>query len=155
MSSRMLVGEVVDLKYYEVELERIKRISENLSNELRQCRDQFARMKMERDALMQATDGLRKLFAPLWGELQNVPVGVDVVGVPASNSNARIESAKRRMPGRPAEFIDLLLEHGPMNVTNFVTLAKCSKQTVYNVLSKLGQAGIVESSGGRYSLKEQ
>ena len=62
---------------------------------------------------------------------------------------------KRRMPGKPSEFIDLLLEHGPMNVTNFVTLARCSKQTAYNTLSKLSQAGIIQNNGGKYSLKEQ
>ena len=136
------------------ELERLRGMVKDLTNRMHDCRAEVSKLKLERDAMVQAGGGLRKLLAPLWGELQDVPVGVNVVGV-AGGSNPRIESAKRRMPGRPAEFIDLLLEHGPMNVTNFVTLARCSKQTAYNILSKLGQAGVVQNQGGSYSLKEQ
>jgi hypothetical protein len=135
------------------DLNRLRDQNLHLANQLADCRAEFARMKMERDAMFQAVGGLRKILAPLWGELENVPAGIDVVSTPAT-PNLRIESAKRRMPGKPAEFIDLLLEHGPMNVTNFVTLARCSKQTAYNTLSKLSQAGIIQNNGGRYSLKE-
>lgn len=133
------------------ELDRLRRVNAQLDEALRQTRNEFAQMKMERDAMMQAVSGLRRLLAPLWGELRDMPAGDAPVGASAS----RWEAAKRRMTGKPAMFIDLLLEHGPMTITNFVTLGRCSKKTAYNTVSKLSQAGIVQNTGGgRYSLKE-
>jgi hypothetical protein len=150
MSNLQLTGQIMS----DEDLNRLLDMNNRLASQLADCRAQLAQMKLERDAMVQAVGGLRKLLAPLWGELQEIPAGVSVEGFLPSQKQ-RWESAKRRMPGKPSEFIDLLLEHGPMNVTNFVTLARCSKQTAYNTLSKLTQAGIIQNSGGKYSLKEQ
>jgi hypothetical protein len=147
--SNLLTGHVVTGD----EISRLLDLNNHLSNQLNECKAAFARMKMERDAMFQACTGLRKILAPLWGELENVPVGVDVVGVPASNS--RLESVKKRMPGKPAELIDLLQEHGPLSVTNIITIARWGKNSVYQTVSKLMQAGIVVNNGGKYTLKEQ
>lgn len=155
MTDKFLTGEVVDplVDHYEKELERIKGISQRISNDLHDCRDAFNKVKLERDALLQATAGLRKLLAPLWGELQNVPVDVTLTGIPAQ-PNTRIEAVKRSMPGKPAELIDLLLVHGPMSVTQIITIARWGKNSVYQTVSKLMKAGIVANNGGKYTLKE-
>jgi hypothetical protein len=115
-------------------------------------------LRLERNKTGQIEAGareLRRILSPLYRALQAVFGELDAMGIQdgAVTTDSRWDSAKQRMPGKPAEFIDLLITHGAMNVTNFVTLAHCSKQTAYNVLSKLGQAGIVESNGGKYSLK--
>lgn len=134
------------------ELDRLRRVNAQLDEALRQTRNEFSQMRMERDAMMQAVSGLRRLLAPLWGELQDLPAAT--ADAPVRESASRWEAAKRRMPGKPAMFIDLLIEHGPMTITNFVTLGRCSKKTAYNTVSKLSQAGIVQNISGRYSLKE-
>lgn len=136
------------------ELDRLRRVNAQLDEALRQTRNEFSQMKMERDAMMQAVTGLRRLLAPLWGELQDVPAGDAPVPQGTGASTSRWEAAKRRLGGKSAMFIDLMIEHGPMTITNFVTLGRCSKKTAYNTVSTLSQAGVVQNIGGRYSLKE-
>jgi hypothetical protein len=125
------------------ELDRLRRVNAQLDEALRQTRNEFSQMRMERDAMMQAVSGLRRLLAPLWGELQDLPAAT--ADAPVRESASRWEAAKRRLGGKSAMFIDLMIEHGPMTITNFVTLGRCSK---------LSQAGIVQNISGRYSLKE-
>lgn len=153
MSSRLLVGEVVDP--LADDLDRLQRLTADQQNQIVDLRDALAQVKLERDTLKQATDGLRRLLAPLWGELQHIPQSATVVGTTVSGSDPRLESAKKRMPGKPAELIDLLLEHGPMTVTNIIAIARWGKNSVYQTVSKLMKAGIVVNNGGRYTLKEQ
>lgn len=148
-----LPGEVIGIQS---ELDRLSEINATLSEHLQHCRETFATVQAERDALLEAMKDVRNMLAPFYKTLRilfnDFDSAIAVTGF--AQPSVKIESAKRRMPGKPSEFIDLLLEHGPMNLTNFVTLAKCSKQTAYNTLSKLSQAGIVQSSGGKYFLKE-
>jgi hypothetical protein len=88
------------------ELDRLRRVNAQLDEALRQTRNEFAQMRMERDAMMQAVSGLRRLLAPLWGELQDLPAAT--ADAPVRESASRWEAAKRRMPGKPAMFIDLI-----------------------------------------------
>jgi hypothetical protein len=47
------------------ELDRLRRVNAQLDEALRQTRNEFSQMRMERDAMMQAVSGLRRLLAPL------------------------------------------------------------------------------------------
>ena len=137
----------------DTELERLRDLTVHLTNQLHDCRAEFQVMKLERDAMVRAVSGLRNLLAPLWGEVQNVPVDVTVVGVPAATSS-RLESVKKAMPGKPAELITLLQEHGPMSVTQIITLAHWGKNSVYQTVSKLMKAGYLVNNGGKYTLTQ-
>lgn len=152
MALPLLEGEVVD-DGRDQEVESLKEQIRDLESQLADALAATAREK--RNAAL-AMGNLRRQLSPLYQALRSVFGELDAAGVgdeTAPSTDARWESVKKRMPGRPAEFIDLLLVHQPMNVTQFVTLAKCSKQTAYNILSKLGQAGVVTNAGGRYSLR--
>jgi hypothetical protein len=62
-------------------------------------------------------------------------------------------SWKQKMPGKPAEFIDLLLLHGEMTAAQLKAAAHCSSDTVYQVIYKLNAAQLINKNGGRFSLK--
>jgi len=63
-----------------------------------------------------------------------------MTGQGAVQGDPRRELRKRRLPGRPAEMIGLLLVNGSMSVKSLMVAMHCGKDTVYQ-------------SGGRYSLK--
>lgn len=153
MSNTLLLnGEVEDAGFDEIQSLN-ERILE-LEGELRVARLQAANAK--RDATL-AMGNLKKQLSPLYRALQQVFGELESVGIEDGGSpqtNARWESWKKRMPGRPAEFIDLLLVHGTMSVKQFMAAAHLGQNTVYGIVSKLGQAGVVSNNGGRYSLSE-
>jgi hypothetical protein len=76
-----------------------------------------------------------------------------MTGQGAVQGDPRRELRKRRLPGRPAEMIGLLLVNGSMSVKSLMVAMHCGKDTVYQAASKLGRAGVIVNSGGRYSLK--
>ena len=61
---------------------------------------------------------------------------------------------KQKLPGKPAEIIQALLEHGEMSVAQIRVAAHCGQQTVYDVTSKLNKLGLLNKNGGKYSLKQ-
>lgn len=150
-ANKLLPGEVIDPLADELD---------RLRNDLDQCRNAFTEMrqerdqyKSERDAMIQAVSGLRRLLAPIWGEVQGMSA-MEMFEPAPQRSNSRFDAAKKRMPGKAAELIDLLLEHGPLTVTNIKALAKWGNSSVYDTCSKLMRAGIVVNNGGKYTLKE-
>ena len=64
------------------------------------------------------------------------------------------KSWQEKMPGFPAKFIEVLLEHGEMTVPQLKIAAHCGSNTVYGVISKLHGLGLINKNGGKYSLKE-
>ena len=118
-------------------------------------------LRIERLKVGQAEHGvkeLRRLLLPLHRALLGVFGEIDSMGIAdggaSPQSNPKWESWKQRLPGRPAEFIDLLLVHGTMTIKQFMAAAHCGQDSAYKTVSRLGQAGVTVSSGGRYSLKE-
>lgn len=161
MSTKPLMLESETVKAVADPYEEIVR----LRNEVTDLRHQLAASQEEarqaKGAAFVATSNLRKQLSPLYNALRQVFGELDAIS-PADNgapgvppqSNAKWESWKQRMPGRPAEFIDLLLIHGTMTIRQFMAAAKCGEQSAYKVTSKLGQAGLIVNNGGRFSLKQ-
>ena len=150
----MLSGEVVDPlsdRIAELEAE-----NESLREELGMSQRQVLEAKRE---AARAVAKLRQTLKPLYESMRLLFGEMDAVageepGSPAAAAgDPRWESWKRRLPGRPAEMIDLLLLHGSMSVKNLMAAMHCGKDAVYQAASKLGQAGVIVNSGGRYSLK--
>lgn len=110
---------------------------------------------------VQGVAGLRKQLTPLYRALQAVFGEFDALGVSADDEagvprkhSAIWDSWKEKMPGMPARFIQVLLEHGDMNAAQLRIAAKCGNQTVYDTIHKLNKAGLIEKNGGRFSLKK-
>ena len=149
----MLEGEVIDplperIAELEAENDGLRADLQAVQRQLLEARREAARAVAKlRQVLKPQYDALRMLF----GEMDAI-LGEETPEAP--KSNARWESWKQRMPGRPAEMIDLLLLHGSMSVKNLMAAMHCGKDAVYQAASKLGQAGVITNNGGRYSLKD-
>lgn len=151
-SPLMLNGNVEDLEAGEIQ--RLHDRIGELEAELRQARLQASTAKRSAEIAM---GNLKKQLSPLYRALQQVFGELEAVGVEEAGSpqaSARWESWKQRMPGRPAEFIDLLLVHKSMTIKQFMAAAHCGQDTAYRIVSKLGQAGVTVNAGGKYQLKE-
>ena len=107
---------------------------------------------------------LRRSLTPLYRSLQQVFGELDGAHVPEEGSptapsaggratDPRWESWKQKLPGRPAEMIDLLLLHGEMNRNQLMAAMRAGKDVVRVTVSKLHVAGLVTKNGGRVSLK--
>lgn len=129
---------------------------ERLEGDLGIARAEVAQLRKEN---ARAISALRRQLSPLYQALRQVFGEMDALGgedpTEAPKADARWESWKKRLPGRPAEMIDLLLLHGSMSVKNLMAAMHCGKDAVYQAASKLGQAGVVTNNGGRYSLKDR
>jgi len=113
----------------------------------------------ERDTAVAAVRALEHQLSPLYQSLQRLFGDISEVLPPSSGSaqtmpgSAKWDSWKKSLPGRPAEFIDLLLVHGEMTTAQLMAAAKCAKQTVYDTAFKMSKAGILTNAGGKYRLK--
>jgi hypothetical protein len=58
----------------------------------------------------------------------------------------RWESWKQKLPGKPAEMIDLLLLHKSMSTKALMSAMSCSKDSVYTAARKLNGAGLLATS---------
>lgn len=145
-----------------------RREKRKLEDEVREIRQQRDDLEISKQRLERSVDNLRKQLSPLhralralFGEIE-LAVGEETVGPsapgrpqPAADGNdARWESWKGKMPGKPAEMIDLLLLHKSMSTKQLMVSLRCGKDAVYQAAYKLGQAGLVSNANGRYSLKE-
>ena len=131
-----------------------ERVSE-LEGELRTTRGELARVKADSQ---RAVGKLRHQLQPLYSALRAVFGEMDALGAEEQATGAsspKWESLKQRLSGRAAEMIDLLLTHDSLSVRNLMALMHCGKDAVYQAASKLGQAGAVTNTGGRYSLKDR
>jgi hypothetical protein len=107
---------------------------------------------------------LRSILAPLYSALKDVFGEMNAMGVaevsatPGSvvpaQSNAKWESWKRRMPGRPSEIIDLLLIHESMNTKQLSAALRCDPRTTAQVIYALNKASLLTKNGNNFSLKE-
>jgi hypothetical protein len=143
---------------------------EALRLELRQLKRALSDAQIEaeraREDANRALSALRRQLSPLYRALQAVFGELDAAGVddaspptaptasqPTTRASAIWESWKQKMPGRPAEFITILLAHGEMNVEQLKIAARCGTTAVYETTGKLNKAGLLHKNGGKYSLK--
>jgi hypothetical protein len=116
---------------------------------------------------IRAVGNLRNQLTPLFqalkmvfGEMDAVaPAGVAVPGqeVVSTVSPRELqvwEAWKKKMPGKAAEFIDILLTHGEMNAAQLKIAGKCASDTVYQTIHRLHKAGLINKNGGKVSLKK-
>lgn len=146
------------------ELERLRAEVRRLQREASDAKLEAARAREDADRAMGM---LRRQLSPLYRALQAVFGELDAAGVtdgpaaaqaptaPAGRAiDPRWESWKEKMPGRPAEMIDLLLLHGDMSRNQMMAAMRAGKDVVRVTASRLNVAGLLSKNGGRFSLKQ-
>jgi hypothetical protein len=108
---------------------------------------------------------LRKILAPLYHALGMVFGQIDAMGIQgepgpsasAPKNSAAWESWKQKMGpnSAAAKIIDILMIHGKLNNTQIrIHLGTSRMQTVYDAISKLNKASLLNKNGDEFSLKE-
>jgi hypothetical protein len=161
VSQGLLEGTVVD------DDPQVRRIAD-LELALRQMRrerdDAQVEAKRAKEDATRALGRLRQQLGPLYRAMQAVfgeldaagidePVASSPSGASVGGNNARWDEWKARLGPSCGKVIDALLLGGEMNVTALTVACKMAKQTVYDATSKMGRAGILVNSGGKFSLK--
>src|SRR4051812_35115026 len=123
MSSPLLLNSETHSRAVYDENQQLKDRIGELEAEVRMAKSEAIKAKRNADL---ALGNLKKQLSPLYRALQQVFGELESVGVeeaPGQQIDPRWQSWKQRMPGRPAEFIDLLLTHGSMSVKQFMAAA--------------------------------
>jgi hypothetical protein len=170
VSQRLLDSPVVDGEFDEVipEVEQASR----LEDENRRLRAELTKADQRAQAAGAALAALRKQLAPLhralravFGEIevaigpeetQSAATSPSSLSSPPRPSKAAAEWAlwKQELPGRPADFISALEEHGELDTQQLVVVMHCPrKQTIYDTACKLTKLGLIQKNGDKYSLK--
>lgn len=158
-------GNVIDVGFEaDPEVERLRAENRRLQ---RAVSDAELEAKRAREDAERALSALRRQLSPLYRALQAVFGELDdagvrdetapptTIGAPVSlGIDRRWESWKQKLPGRPAEMIDLLLLHGDMSRNQLMAAMRAGKDVVRVTASKLNVAGLLLKNGGRFSLKQ-
>lgn len=163
-ASRLIEGEVMPETHPEVE--RLLGENRRLKDALDRATLEAAIAKREAEA---AIGPLRTQLTPLYRALQVLFGHMEAAGVTASDpvvptsgrpptgnqKHAAVwESWKQKLGPTAAKFIDALLLHEEMTVTQLRIACQCGQQTVYDTASKMSKAGLINRNGGKYSLKQ-
>lgn len=139
---------------------------ESMQDEIEQLRSDLLVAKAESARAVQqanrAVAKLRNILSPLYGGLRELFGEMDTFGgdetvaKPVTDSRAKAvwESWKQKMPGKSAEFIDILLLHGEQTAAQLKITGRCASDTVYQTIHKLNKAGLINKNGGKFSLKK-
>jgi len=145
----------------ETDADELRRQIQNLEQDLEDARAATKRAREQSAGAVRALTNLRKMLEQPYRAMRAVFGELEAAGIasPASpespgQGNPKWESWKKRMPGKTAEFIDLLLTHEWMTAAQLKAAAHCSSDTVYQTIYKLNTAGLIRKDGGRFSLKD-
>lgn len=154
MSQLMLEGQVDHTASFVSALQKLDARIKELESELAAAKLETAQAKREAGAAMA---NLRKLLKPWHSAIKQVYGELEIVAeddAPINGSGSlKWQSWKQKLPGRPAEIIDLLLLHQEMNRNQLMAAMHCGKDVVRVTISRLNVAGLINKNGGKYSLK--
>lgn len=139
----------------------LRREVEQAERRAEYAEQEAAEERRKRVSLEKGVAALRITLRPLheglliiFGEME--AMGVDMpTSAPAAKSSAAWDSWKNRLGGVSARIIDILMLHGELNQEQIrIHVGTNRKQTIYDAISKLNKAGIINKRDGRISLKE-
>ncbi len=151
----------------QAELEKLRRENHDLKRQLKDEREQS--QEAIRDARKQSLQAVRaqsklksvlspiyQAFQMIFDELEGIDLGEGMQpnAYVDGPSREKWEIWKRKLPGKPAEFIQALLEHGELNSAQLKSLTHSGTSTVPQIIYKLNSLGLINKNGGRYSLKQ-
>jgi len=138
----------------------IKKENDQLRAEVAELREKLRQNQLLIDKEEQALSQIRTFLQPLYSGLTHLFEQMDsVTGAGAKTgeqprNKVVWDSWKQKLGGQTAEAIDVLMLHGEMNAEQLRIHLRCARTHVYNVISRLNKAGIINKNGGRISLKE-
>jgi hypothetical protein len=158
---KLLEGHVVEPGRNDLEADDQIAELEAEVNELRTAlRIAKAETSQVRQDTARALAKLRRQLSPLHRALKAVFGELDAAGIEevaptgaAASSSDKWDAWKQRLGPGCAKVIDALLLGGEMNVRAIMVAAKMGENTVYQATAKMGQAGIIQKNGGKFSLK--
>jgi hypothetical protein len=142
------------------------RIIASLQEENRDLQDQVAAARRELEAQRsessRAVAELRRQLLPLFQALRAVFGEIDAIAPQAANGvyqqndkkTAVWESWMKKLPGKRADFIQALLEHGEMTGAQLRVATHTAAGSVAGIIHELKKLGLINKNGGKYSLKE-
>jgi hypothetical protein len=133
---------------------KIQRLEDDLQNAREAVADERKRSAnafRSMAALKQNLQPFYRALQMIFGELEDVS---EVMGGSAPASREKWEIWKRKLPGKPAEFIEALLEHGELNSAQLKSLTHSGTSTVPQIIYKLNSLGLLNKNGGKFSLKD-
>jgi hypothetical protein len=137
------------------------RIIQSLEQDNRDLREQLriaeSAISTARNESGRAVSEVKNILSPLYQSLC-VLFGVmnEVSSSAPINDKKRAiwESWKQKLPGKRAEFIQALLDHGEMTSAQLKVATHSGTSTVPQIIHELNKLGLIQKNGGRYSLKE-
>lgn len=153
MSQPLLSGEIDN-----GEVDRLRgenfRLTEELTKAHREV-DQARRAVAATVILRRQLEPLHRALLAIFGELDSVGMQDPSAGGIDNALPAVWQSWKQKLGGGPpSTCIDALFQHGSMSAVQLRVAMKCHINTVYLTTAKLQKLGLVNKSGGRYSLRE-
>lgn len=126
-----------------------------LKNELRMERVKNAKLEIGVKELRTTLMPLYSALQMIFGVMDDMDVATAAGPTPVATAKSAVwDSWKKKLGGKPAEAIDVLMLHGEMNAKQLRLHLRCGNDYIYNVISKLWTAGVINKHGGRISLKE-
>lgn len=141
------------------ELQLLRQRVEELEGELENSRDALEREKKKSIVAIRAMGTLRGILQPLYNGLKAIYGELDAAGAQGmqpsdSQADGKWEIWKRKLPGKTAEIIQALLDHGEMTVKQMMAATHTGQNTVYGITAKLGELKLLNKNGGKFSLRE-
>jgi hypothetical protein len=136
-------------------ISKLRQIIKDRDEEIHSLRAEVNRLRndISIEPLRQVLTPLYRSMQRLFGEMDKIDGG----GTQATNTNgdnSKWDFWKRRYPGRIAEAIDILMLQ-PMNTKQLSHALKCDPRTLTSkVIYPMNQSGLLNKSGGMFSLKQ-
>lgn len=155
MNKLMLGGDVAQTDNHDATIQELR-------SRVRQLEVDLATEKARSKQTLEGAAELKLVLTPLYKGLRHIFGEFDAIGVQDVSSassggdkklSAAWESWKKKLGGKAAMAIDVLFLHGEMNATQLRIHLQCGNDYVYNVISQLHKAGIINKNGGKISLK--
>ncbi len=163
MSQYMLEGKVLPAG---PTVESLQRELYTRNKQLNDAEDALLAERRKTSTIEAGVSDLRKSLAPLYQALQRVFGDIDAMGVAESVSSssamgprasAAWDSWKQKLGpnSAAAKIIDILMLHGELTHTQLrIHIGTSRMQTVYDAVSKLNKAALLNKNGDKFSLKE-
>lgn len=163
MAMPLLEGEIVERPDEDRGFSQMKRKIQILEQELSTVHQGLMDERKKVMAMKRSLGNLQKFLNPLfqslktiYGEFEEIDLGAEgEEPVTRTGSSKGVwDSWIKKLPGKQSEVIAALKEYGSMNVQQLRVATHSANQTVYDAISKLHKLGLINKSGGKYSLKE-
>lgn len=153
MSSRPLLGEFVGES--ENESAPLRRRISQLERLLEESQSAAKEAISEGRAAIKTVQKLRHAFGPMYEAMRPLFEGLELSESTPSGSglSPKWEMMKSKLGRREVQIIDVL-QHGPMNAKQLRAAVHWDIKTVYRVTATMKNAGLLDASAGKFSLRE-